>query len=156
MHIIRQQVLHAELIGTEADGMALQRRLQGLCDSHLTPAVERILDRCSPADGHVRIERLDIDAGALKLDSLETDLPRAVAEALLKALQEQVLSGKTPQPVCSGNLRYATEQQAIIEAFLFFLETGRLPWSFHLPEGHSLEQVFLGSLKDAYRSAVTF
>lgn len=155
-HIIRQQYLHAGLSGTESDGLALQRKLSGLCEHRLNRAIAQVLDRCSPPGGHVHIERLEIDVGSLTLDNLEADLPRAVAEALQKALQEQIPSGKTLLPVCSGNLRYVTEQQAINEVFLFFLRTGRLPWSFRLPEGRSLEQVILGSLKDATQSGVTF
>lgn len=134
--------------------MALQRRLPGLCERDLTPAVERVLDRCSPSSGRVRIERLDIDAGTLDLASLESDLPKAVADALERALQVRIPQGRTVSSVLSDDMVFVSEQQAIIEAFLFFLKTGRLPWSFRLPEGRNLEQVVLGSWKEEMRSTV--
>ena len=70
-HIIRQQYLHVELNGTEPDGMALQNRLSDLCQQWLTPAIERVLDRWAPSDGHLTIERLEIDAGTLTLERFE-------------------------------------------------------------------------------------
>ncbi|MCI5120483.1 MAG: hypothetical protein D3908_04665, partial [Candidatus Electrothrix sp. AUS4] len=91
-HTIRQQYLHVELNGSESDGMALQRRLPGLCRDWLLPALERTLDQYAPEQGSLYIERLEIDAGAMSLERLEHDLAESVAQALKKALQEQIPS----------------------------------------------------------------
>ena len=45
---IRRQMLDVELHGTEADGLALQRRLPGMCADVLWPAIEAVLARDRP------------------------------------------------------------------------------------------------------------
>lgn len=145
-HIIRQQYLHVEVNGTESDGLALQRSLPGLCRDWLTPAIERVLERGSPPEGHLCIERLEIDAGTLTLERLEHALAESVAQALEKALREQTLPPTEPSPtIISGNIQHKTAEHSINEAFIYFLKTGSLPWSFRLPAGSTLEQVVLRS-----------
>jgi hypothetical protein len=152
-HIIRQQYLHVELNGTESEGLALQRRLSGLCQQLLIPAIERVLDRCAPPKGHLTIERLEIDAGTLTLERLEDDLAESVTQALEKVLQEQIPSGDFLSGARdNNNVQHKTTQQIINEVFIFFLKTGRLPWWFHLPEGKNLEQTILESWQEGTRS----
>ncbi|MCI5136064.1 MAG: hypothetical protein D3920_13570, partial [Candidatus Electrothrix sp. AW2] len=153
-HTIRQQYLHVELNGSESDGMALQRRLPALCRDWLLPALERTLDRYAPEQGSLYIERLEIDAGAMSLDRLEHDLAESVALALEKALQEQIpADAAAAGEHGSGRVQYKTTHPSVAEAFVFFLETGQLPWSFRLPEDHSLEQVVLESWQETEQSS---
>jgi hypothetical protein len=147
-HIIRQQFLHIKLNGTESDGLALQRRLPDLCHHRLMPSIERALDRCTPQNGHLTIERLEIDAGALSLDRLEHDLAESVSQAIEKSLRELYPPDGSPAAMISGNAKRKTDQQSILEAFIHFLNTGSLPWSFHLPEGRNLEQTILDSWRE--------
>ena len=92
-HFIRRQYLHVELNGTESEGLALQRRLPGLCQDWLNPVLEGVLDRCAPAHETRSIEHLDIDAGTLSLEGLEHRLAESVAQALENALREQIPQG---------------------------------------------------------------
>lgn len=147
-HVIRQQYLHVEMAGTEAEGLALQRRMTGLCEYWLTPAIEEVLDRHAPPHDHLCIERLEIDIGSLTTKRLEQDLRGAVAQALDKWFREHAPPGDlTTHPL--GNIQHKTKQYCISEAFVYFLETGRLPWSFRLPEGSTLEKVILNSWQEA-------
>jgi hypothetical protein len=149
-HVIRQQYVHVEVNGTESDGLALQRSLPDWCHQWLTPVIEQALERCAPRDGYLCIERLEIDVGTLTMEDLEHKLPELVALALEKAIREQVPSTGAPGIALGNNaVQRKTAQQSLDEAFIYFLETGSLPWSFHLPEGHSLEQAVLHSWRDA-------
>jgi hypothetical protein len=153
-HIIRQQYLHVDLNGSESDGLVLQNRLSDLCHHWLMPALERALDRCALPDGHLYIDRLDIDAGTLSLERLEHDLADVVAQAIEKLIPRQ---SPSIQLVPTGSLAvgdYKTTQQAIHEAFVYFLKTGSLPWSFRLPAGQTLEQVLLDSWQESTPSTV--
>jgi hypothetical protein len=138
-HIIRQQYVHVEIDGTEVEGLALQRRLPALCQQTLMPALERVLDRYLPSDRHLSIERLEIDAGTLPLERLEHELADAAARALERSLREQIPGGT------ASTIQYRTDQQRIHDAFLYFLETGSLPWSCRVPNGTHLEQLILES-----------
>ena len=154
-HIIRQQYLHVALNGTESDGLALQRSLPDVCRNWLMPAIERALERCAPSDGHVYVERLEIDAGTLTLERLESDLPESVARALEQALREQLPQGGWSLPSVDGNIWHMTTQHSVHEAFLSFLTTGRLPWWFRLPAGKSLEAVMLSSWLEEAKPGAT-
>lgn len=146
-HTIRRQYLHLDLQGSEADGFALQNRLPELCDQWLRPAMERVLDRLAPATGHLCIERLEVDAGTVTLERLEQDLAEMVSRALEKALMEQMPPSAAPSregSTDSATARLKTDRQAALEAFLYFLKNGRLPWSFRLPPGMGLERHLLG------------
>ncbi len=146
-HIIRQHYLDVEVYGTESDGLAVHRRLPDLCRDWLLPALERVLEDCAPPAGHLCIERLEIDAGTLSLDRLEYDLAEKVAQTLKKLLREY-LSPRTVVGI-SHDVQQKTAQHVLQEAFLYFLQTGSLPWSFRLPAGRTLEQVILDSWQEA-------
>ena len=153
-HLIQRQYLEVEVNGTESDGMALQHRLPEFCQNHLLPAIERALDRCAPKDGHLFIDRLDIDVGSLSLDRLEDELGKLVAEAVEKALEDHLPVTGSSKGDREGPLRLKSEQTHVEEAFIYFLKTGSLPWSFQLPEGKNLEQVILETWQRDYREEV--
>lgn len=149
-HMIRQQYVHVELNGTEAEGMALQRRLPDLCHHWLTPAIAETLDRCAPPEGHLTIDRLELEVGTVTLDNLEEELPALVALALENAIREQSL----PETVSAAGreadpMQHKTAQQSLHAALIYFLETGSLPWSFRLPEGVPLEQALFHVWEEA-------
>lgn len=153
-HIIQKQYLHVELNGTESDGLALQRSLPELLRHSLMPVLGQVLERFSPQEGHLCIERLEIDAGTLMLDQLEHKLAELVAQALEKSLRGYASPGELSAMTMSGNIRHKTGQQSINEAMIYFLKTGSLPWSFRLPDGATLEQVILDSWREAVKSGV--
>lgn len=154
IHMIRQQYVHVELNGTEAEGMALQRRLPALCHHWLAPAIAQSLDRCAPTEGHLYIERVEIDVGTVTLQKLEEDLPTLVALALENAIREQRLAENVPAVLLEADpVQHKTDLLSINEALLYFLETGSLPWSFLLPGGGSLEQALFHAWQEAITSA---
>ena len=153
-HIIRKQNVLVELNGIEADGLALQGRLTVLCEQ-MIPTIERVLDRYGTGESHVYIDHIDIDAGTTTLENLERNLPEAVARALDRFLREHIPVGEHPLPFVSGNIRHTTAQSSIHEAFIYFLRTGSLPWSFRLPVGGTLEQVVSASWQEAQEVAIS-
>lgn len=147
-HVIRQQFLDVEVNGPESAGLSIQRMLPGLCRDWIIPAMAQILDRYPVLNEHVYFERLDIDAGSLTLDNLESDLAGAIALALEESLRKYPASADNSPALASNTVRIKTVQQSIDEAFVFFLKTGRLPWALRLPPGQSFEQVLLDSGQD--------
>ncbi|WP_262965037.1 contractile injection system tape measure protein [Methylobacter psychrophilus] len=151
-HTIRLQYLHVEVNGTESDALALQNRLSRLSQDWLMPALERVFDHCVPADENWFIERLKIDAGTLNIDSLEQDLADIVAKAVEKTIQEQITISVDQLVAETKNVQRKTSHQTIDEAFIYFLQTGRLPWAFHLPKDKSLESMLLVSWNQSDRN----
>ncbi|RDE50477.1 MAG: hypothetical protein DVS81_11105 [Candidatus Accumulibacter meliphilus] len=148
-HIIRRHFLHVELSGSESDGLALQRRLSELCRLALPPALEAVFDHAVPPHVHLRIDRLDVDAGTVDLATLEADLLAAVSEAVDKQLRGQIAPRLLLDGSKSTDASRQTEQQSVEAAWVFFLHTGTLPWWFCLPAGQSLEQAIADSWQGA-------
>jgi len=150
LHIIRQQYLDVEVNGTESDALLVTRRLADYCQHALAPALEQSFERAAPPNDYLYIERLEIDAGDLTLERLEQELVESVTRSLEKALRERMSTGRSlSAPPDSSQIRLRTRRQTIEEAFVYFLRTGGLPWSFRLPEGRSLEQIILESWREA-------
>jgi hypothetical protein len=152
-HIIRRQYLDVEAQGSESDALLLTRRLSDFCQHALAPALEAALERAGPLNEHLYIERLEIDAGDLTLESLEQELVESVTRSVEQAIRDRISTAKSSSRLPdSPPTRIRSGQQTIEEAFIYFLQTGVLPWSFRLPEGRSLEQVILDSWREAAKS----
>jgi len=160
-HIIRRQVIDAQFDGTESDGFELQNRLLRLSQDGLAPALENLLDRLTAPGEHWTIDLLEIDAGSVPFDNLDRLIGQVTdaVERKLRELPSRTISpsGGTPTkgrartrpaPEFSGSRRsesieVRSDAQSIGQAFLYFLETGVLPWWFQLPAGKALEEVIL-------------
>ncbi len=147
-HIICRHFLDVEIYGTESDGMTLQRTLPDWCQNRLILTIEKTLDRYAPTNAYLTIDRLDIDAGMVKLDRLEHDLPAMVAKVLGQYLQDIPKPEELSNVLERGNIQQKTEQQTITDAFIFFLKHGTLPWSFHLPSDSRFEEMIQGFLRE--------
>lgn len=141
--LIRSYSLEAEMTGTESEGLALQRSLDRLNEDRIVVAIERVLERCLPSSGYLCLERLEIDAGSVDMARLEADLPDLIADSLEKSLQSLMPSLSIPGG--SIDVRHKNDTQAALDVLIHFLQTGRLPWSFGLPPGLSLEKYLLES-----------
>ena len=148
-HTIRRQFLEVEIDGDEREGAALHRALPDLCARLLAPAIEQALDRHAPREGLLAIERIEIDAGNVPVGELSEKLPRLVADALEKELNN--IPNGDGANFLTDNARLRTVAENVIEAFLFFLENGTLPWSFSNAPGSGLEREITEALKEASR-----
>lgn len=153
LNVIRKQNVLVELNGTEADGLALQRRMTVLCEQ-MPPLFERVLDHHDVGESQVHIDRIDIDIGPMTVESLERELPKAVTGALDKFLREHLPAGESPRPFVSGNVQRTSTQTTIYEVFLYFLKTGSLPWSFHIPVDETLEHIISVSWQEAEKANI--
>lgn len=130
-HSIMRQTLDIAFNGKESDAMALHRTLPDICARKLMPAIETVLNRYDTPNGFLTIEKLEIDAGNVSIEGLERELPRLVAEALEKAMQEsQHADLRQSVAETTDNFRQKTKPESLTEALLFFLENGTLPWFF--------------------------
>ncbi|MBC7774456.1 MAG: hypothetical protein H7246_03385 [Phycisphaerae bacterium] len=122
MHRIRRQILDLEL-PREAGAVALQRRASRVFQEQVLPRLDEAFSRIAPADRIVRIERLELDLGELSEANWERDfvekcvaqIGQQVAEAAFK------VGGEFPSETLSVD-------ENTLAIFLYFLETGILPW----------------------------
>jgi hypothetical protein len=162
-HLIRQQFLHIDLEGTESAALELQRILPRLCNNTLKSAIARALERAAPPDGHLCIDKVELDLGVLQLERLEGDLAEAVKRALQNWLHENTAVA-APHPSLVSDvsrhdtfsdppgIRFKTTDDAVSEALIHFLRNGTLPWSFRVPRGGSLEELVLASWENSFKA----
>ncbi len=141
-HFIRQQFIHVDLKGSEAEGFALQHHLSELYYTKLLPVIEKALDACSKPGKHLVIDRLEIDAGSFDLEKIDEQMSASLLESLIKqiekiALQSTVRGNEsiTEAPIVQNS------DENLLDVFIYFLANGNLPWSYKLPAGKSLEEV---------------
>ncbi|WP_404361389.1 contractile injection system tape measure protein [Methylotuvimicrobium sp. KM1] len=148
--VIRCYALDAETTGSESDGVELQRLLTRLTHDQIVRTIDSVLERCSSPNDYLYLDRLSIDVGSLELAQLESELPKRIAANLERALADVSASNVDDSRALiagGGNYRQS-RQQTVNDALLFFLMTGRLPWSFRLPAGQNLEQVLTENWRD--------
>jgi hypothetical protein len=157
-HRIRKQTI--EFILDEGDAREVQLRFGELYLTKIVPGMDQIFsDLCDP-EQVVKIERIEIDLGNISLDQLETDF----AKKVLCRLQDEV-SAK----IRRANLRDGSEgdlsvparctssesrevyaimagEDALLQAFRHFLETGLLPWWSGIKSSGDLHEAFINLL----------
>jgi hypothetical protein len=142
--LIGRQIVEVALLGTEADGLDLQRRLGRICADAVTPSLERTLALLGPPEGWLVIDRLEIDLGTLSWDGLARELPEAVAREVTTFLGRPAAPPESlGEP--AADIRHRTQHQTVGDALLTFLRTGRLPWSYQVPAGRRLADEVLAA-----------
>ncbi|MFK0089587.1 contractile injection system tape measure protein [Pseudomonas sp. NPDC090755] len=149
-HCIRRQYLDVEMQGSESDAFALQGKLAALLRQRLMPVIEQALDRYSPAQGILRIERLDIDLGSIALERLEQDLPQVLGQCVELALDARLSRYGGSQPVSQdGPVQVIDSVQALDEGLAWFLRYGTLPCTLYLASGMNLESTLVAAWRAA-------
>ncbi|HZV69386.1 MAG TPA: contractile injection system tape measure protein [Saprospiraceae bacterium] len=146
IHVVQQQYLDISFNGQEDVAITLQERFISSCSRHLIPVLDSILEQYAPAHGHLQIDRLEIDLGIINLHDLESSLPIIFRESMESTLREitankyDVRTISTPD-FSNENLRYVDDPAYAVEAYIYFLKNGRLPWNFRIPQDKSLNQI---------------
>jgi len=122
MHRIRHQILELEL-PREAGALALQRRASRVFQEQVLPRLDEAFSRIAPADRIVRIERLELDLGDLS----EANWEREFVEKCVAQIEQQVAEAAF---MVGGEFTSETisPEENALSIFLYFLETGTLPW----------------------------
>lgn len=121
-HIIHRQKLILKL-SKNKDIFSLQNRLSNLLQEQLPDALEQLFNRYAPSGQTIRLHTLQLDLGTMR----EKDLEPVFKSRLLEKLEEAISERKEREETAKESL-LLSEEQALREALLAFLRTGRLPW----------------------------
>jgi hypothetical protein len=114
----RVNLLEVELRVDDADlAAALIERTSRLHERRIAPLLDRIFSEHSGPDRLDRLDRLELDLGALRLPDLEDDLLRALEAALRAALRRAL-----------ADRRGDSHSDAALELLATFAAAGCLPW----------------------------
>ncbi len=117
----------------------LARKIPDLLTDSVIPKLDSYLDEL-PADIDIRIDQLVCDIGPVSFSKLEQDLPRLIADSLLKHFQQSLSQSSAPllpiakfpaQARLSEREKHVqSSAQSQLEAVLYFLKNGHAPWWF--------------------------
>ena len=162
-HIILRQTLDVALHGAESEGLALHQVLPEVMEKYVNPAIEKVLNHYANFSEYISIDYLEIDVGSLSFAKLEQDLAEQVKHCLERALREKMMAlaplnelGQSDSQINESSVAvHETYAQSVRMAFLHFIHTGRLPWSFKLEHG-SLEDTVLAVWRDLSVTQLSF
>jgi Contractile injection system tape measure protein len=121
-HIIHKQKINLQVPNME-DAIAFQGRLSDLMRNELPIQMEAILDKLFPSDKITRIDSLQLDLGDLTTQNFEQEFKTRFTAKLVEAL-----SAKRDNVNYASNSKVLSYAQSLVSSFIYFLETGNLPW----------------------------
>ena len=121
-HIILKQVIDLEYNG-QTNGFDLQRAVNDWCHSELMPQLQEQLGKLRTKGKVYRIDKLEI---AVELDTAGNWMANATTQ-IVQQVQEQVVQ-EIKRYQEDPNLKPVTFPQQFVEAFIYFLQHGHLPW----------------------------
>jgi hypothetical protein len=121
-HIILKQVIDLEYHG-EIDRSALKRQVSDWCHRELIPQIKEQLGKLRTKGKVYKIDKLEI---TLQVDATGNWLANATPH-IVQQLHNQVES-EIQKYHDGAPLPPATSQQLFVEAFIYFLQHGHLPW----------------------------
>ena len=121
IHIIHKQKVNLT-ISRAADSFAIQNRLSRILKDELPKALEPLFNKFSPNGKSLRIEKLSIDLGTISEENLESEFGDRLLEQLTSSLANIVAGSKDTL------ITEVSEEQSLIDALIYYLEHGYLPW----------------------------
>jgi hypothetical protein len=100
-----------------------------LFDNEILPALEKCMDTIELNNEHVQFNRLDIHLENLSEENFEKQFSALLVQAFRKRIENDVSpspQGNKPEQE-NAPVKYNGDQFTL-RSFLYFLETGRLPW----------------------------
>lgn len=134
-HRILRQVLDLDL-GRSDNVVELQQMAAQVLKHQGMAAIERVFNQLSDPRQVVRLERLEVDLGALRGPDWPAQFAQRLAERLEQSL-EQSLRHQGATAAASA----VTPETSQFEQLLFFCRQGRLPWWGSKPSPQWLEQL---------------
>jgi hypothetical protein len=121
-HIILKQVLDLEYNG-RTDGFDLQREVTDWCHRDLIPHIQEQLGKLRTKGKVYSIDKLEV---AVELDASGNWMAKATTQIVQQVHEKIEQEIKKYQD--DANLKPVTLPQQFVEAFIYFLQHGHLPW----------------------------
>ncbi|MDP3914132.1 MAG: contractile injection system tape measure protein [Bacteroidota bacterium] len=97
--------------------------------NEILPKLEKYLDTLVPIDEHIQLNQLNINLENISVENFEKEFSTSLFQLFHEKTEKLIepLQLANDQPDDEKVITFTREQSAL-ESFLYFLETGRLPW----------------------------
>lgn len=146
------------------DGFALKRTVEDVLRDRVIPQLGHLFDGLVSPDEWLEIDRLDIVLDNIGENELEELLPKKIAEAVQKKIDEKPRRPKPAPLTDSAGNGYGNRQENTIttvspaekrmDAFCHFLQYGVIPWWFETSGHADLERQVAETWGDASADAL--
>lgn len=126
-------IIHRVNLEIEVPNMRLANQLKDdalrLLYNEILPKLEKYMDTLVPVDEHVQFNQLNINLENISEEHFEKEFTRLIIQVFNEKTEKVVVPTILPKDQINEEevVKY-TKGQLALESFLFFLETGRLPW----------------------------
>ncbi len=135
-HIIRKNTVTVNAV--TSDGFALQSTISRILNREVVDRLEYLFDTLSDEEEWLVIDTVEININAYSIEELERNLADLIIEKVKAQLQDRFASVKEGKRSNAGFSDHPTENKMLnrqdrsLEAFVYFLEKGNLPWWYTL------------------------
>lgn len=129
----KTHIIHRVNLEIDVPEMRLANKVKDdalrLLYNEVLPKLEKYMDSLIPEDEYIRLERLNIDIGQLSEAHFDEEFTKSVVQRFHEKAEKIVapVRERGDQTEAEKVERFTKEESAC-ECFLFFLETGSLPW----------------------------
>ncbi|MEM6829619.1 MAG: contractile injection system tape measure protein [Bacteroidota bacterium] len=132
-HLIKQQVIEA-MVGDHGVAQEVQEELSYVYKRHVIPELDSLFDELDSSEEVIRIPKLELDIGHLRLDTLREDFPRkiiaAIEDEIRKAVHENRASRSDQIRTDFESSSLKGKKVAFLDAFTYYLRFGTFPWNY--------------------------
>jgi hypothetical protein len=147
-HIIRKSTIAVSSF--TPDGFRLQRKISNLVKNEALNRIGDLFDELVSPEEWLIIDRLDVHLDDIKEDELESRFTGLIVEkikALVESKRDQIKTGAV-KDASPAVIMPKTEKT--LNAFLFFLEKGVIPWWYEVSDHFTFEVEIEATLKQIY------
>ncbi len=141
-HLIQTNTIELT-IGEESAGRTIRDEVHRVYTERVVPVMDSVLTDIDRPHSVLRIEKLELNLGAVSLSNLDEDLVAAVGQQLRRSLEEAIARTHETNRDVLGVSR--TPLESNLDALEVFLSEGRLPWWFASPASFDPD-TFLGDI----------
>lgn len=145
-------IIHRVNLEIEVPEMRLANQVKDdavrLLYNEILPKLEKYMDTLVSDDEHIQLNQLNINLENISAEHFEQEFARLIVQVFNEKTEKlaEPLQLAKDQPNDEKVVTYTREQSAL-ESFLFFLETGQLPW-WSKKSGELLDEQILSEIVD--------
>lgn len=123
IHTVKRQIIDLEIENSD-QAPQIQAEMSRIYRQQIVPLIDQYCTSLSSPNQLHRIDTLEINLGKINLDNLETEMIAKIRPALQEALAQKIQE----QEHVAQTEGKDTKSQSKFELFVFFMETGFVPW----------------------------
>src|SRR5687767_12804113 len=126
-HLIRKQVIELQLDAGQ-NAFLMQQQAREYYYQHVTPVMEKLFDELSTDNEVISIGKLEIELGELGWKNGRFALDEHTLYDKLKESFKKAIASPAEANNAADNIKHHTPEENACLQWLFYMESGQLPW----------------------------